>query len=96
MLEKFWRYNVKLAPLHILLTILLVVNILMSATREDYFFHYILMALPQVWILAIIPNLIFLVKNRKEHGAFQAFLTIALILPVPYVFIILLMRLIYV
>lgn len=96
MFEKFWKYNIKLSPLHIFLSILLLVNIMMSATRQDYFFNLILMALPQLWVISIIPNLIYYVRNRKETGSLQAFLTMVVLLPIPYLFIIIIMRIIYV
>jgi hypothetical protein len=95
MLKKYIRFNIKIFPMYIVLSFLLFVAIFLGEDGGEYI-KGVSTAIIQLVILALIPNIIYLIMNRKEPGNFLGFLGVIPIIPVPFVVIAVIMGVVYV
>jgi hypothetical protein len=95
MLKKYIRFNIKIFPMYIVLSFLLFVAIFLGEDGGEYI-KGVSTAIIQLVILALIPNIIYLIMNRKETGNFLGFLGVIPIIPVPFVVIAVIMGVVYV
>ncbi|MGR3765987.1 hypothetical protein [Rossellomorea sp. NS-SX7] len=95
MFRKFIRFNIKIFPMYIVLSFLLFVAIILGEDGGQYI-NGVLKAIFQLVILALIPNIIYLIINRRESGNFLGFLGMIPIIPVPFVVIAVIMGVVYV
>ncbi|MCF6136460.1 hypothetical protein [Pseudalkalibacillus berkeleyi] len=95
MFKQYIRFNLLLLPLYLLLGMALIIGILLTAEREGYFTHMAIVIL-QLWVLTIIPNIIYCVMKRNEPGNILGFLITLVVCPVPYFIIAVIMRVTYV
>ncbi|WP_223702314.1 hypothetical protein [Sutcliffiella deserti] len=93
---KYLRFNLVLLPLYLFFCMALILGIVLAAEKETYFKDMFLFVLPQYWVLLAIPNFIYLFLKRKEEGNTLGFLKLFILIPIPFIFITVLMRIIYV
>lgn len=93
-MRKYINYNFKLLPLHIFLYLCLFISILLTGDADDFLMP-VTAVTAQLYILGLIPNIVYAIKHRKEQGnLFGLSLTLP-ILFIPYIIIALIMRVFY-
>ncbi|OZM56960.1 hypothetical protein CIB95_09320 [Lottiidibacillus patelloidae] len=91
MFQKYKKFNFILLPLYLFLGLAMTLGILLTFDEEMYFepvFYLIL----QFWGIIGIVNLVYFIMKRKEVGNGKAFLQMFFLIPVPFVILALLMR----
>ncbi|RIW28932.1 hypothetical protein D3H55_20415 [Bacillus salacetis] len=86
MIMKFLKFNLKLLPAYVFLTLVFISGIVLTADKETYT-QDMAAVIAQITVVLLIPNIIYLIKNRKKSGIFIAFLVIVPIIPLPFIII---------
>ncbi|MGE7093323.1 hypothetical protein ACQKII_18090 [Lysinibacillus sp. NPDC048646] len=94
MFYKFMIFNIKLSPAYIILALALIFEIVLFG-REIYVSD-IVIAIAQIEFLLSIPNIVYMIRHRKESGSFLAFLGMILIIPQPYILIAIALWILYI
>jgi hypothetical protein len=91
MFENYKKFNLLLSPLYIILGLTLVLGVLFTYEEEMYVIHMFYVIL-QLWAIITIPNVFYFIWNRKEQGNGKAFLQYFFLMPVPFIVLAAIMR----
>jgi hypothetical protein len=94
LLSKYIKFNLQLSPAYVVIAFIFVIGIVLTGNRETYN-HDMAAVILQVTVLLIIPNLIFMIRHRKEKGSLLGLMAVVLIIPVPFILIAIIMRAVY-
>ncbi|SDQ93139.1 hypothetical protein [Virgibacillus salinus] len=88
------KFNLKMFPAYLVLSFLLLFNILLG-TEGDNYLKDISGAIFQLVILMLIPNVFYMVRHNEDKGNILGFLGIIPLIPLPFILIAILMRIVY-
>jgi hypothetical protein len=91
MFQKYKKFNLILSPLYVFLGMAMLLGILLTFEEEMYFVH-ILFLIIQLWAIIGIINIIYFIVKRKEVGNGKAFIKMFFLIPIPFVILAALMR----
>ncbi|MGE7093324.1 hypothetical protein ACQKII_18095 [Lysinibacillus sp. NPDC048646] len=94
MFSKFMIFNIKLSPVYIFFALLLIFGILLFGEKETYV-SFMVGIIPQLVFILFIPNVVYMIRHRKESGSFLALLSMILIIPLPFILVAIIMRILY-
>lgn len=80
--------------MYLFLCLLLIVAIALGH-YEGSFIVAVSFVILQIVILALIPNVVYMIKRRKEKGCIKGFFWMALVIPIPFVVIAVVMGMVY-
>ena len=95
MVKRFLRFNLKLSPAYLVISLVFVIGILLTGDEETYTTD-MATVIAQITLILILPNIFYMFKYRKEKGSFLGFLSIVPLIPVPFAFIAVIMKVTYV
>lgn len=95
MFNQFLKFNVKLSPVYLILAAVFIFGILLTGDEDTYVTDMIAV-IAQITLILIIPNLIYMFKNRKQNGSFLGLISMLPLIPIPFIILAVIMRLIYV
>ena len=84
MFQNYINFNKKLLALYILFFLSMILGIILTWDKSTYIQDMIFVVL-QIWLFITIPNIIYLIIKRKQTNAFNSFLKMVLLIPIPYI-----------
>jgi hypothetical protein len=95
MLEKYIKFNLKLSPAYLVLAFIFIFGIVLTGDKETYV-HDMKAVILQIMLLLFIPNVVYMIRHRKEQGSIIGLTAMLFIMPIPFILIAIIMRIIYV
>jgi len=93
--QNYLKFNIKLSPLYIFLCLVMTFQILLGANVKTYIEDMAFYVIPQYWFYSTIPNLIYLYRNRGKKGNLYGFLGVFVMLPIQYIVLAIVVRVIF-
>ena len=90
MLVSYIRYNFRWLPAYLILALILICGIILTGDRKTFFIDMIFV-IAQIFLLLLIPNIIYLFRHRDKKRSISGFLVTLMIIPLPFLVIVLLM-----
>lgn len=72
-MRKYLIYNLMFLPLHLFLYLCLFIGILLTGDADDFIMP-VAAVTAQLYILGLIPNIIYAIRHRKEHWSLSGLL----------------------
>lgn len=94
MFKEYLSFNPKIFPMYLFLVLTLIIAIVLGHYEGSYIVA-VLFVILQIVILALIPNIVYLIKHRKESGNIMGFFWMSLVIPIPFVVIAVVMGMVY-
>jgi hypothetical protein len=94
MFGRIVNFNIKLSPVYIVLSLILIGGIVLTGDEKTYVSD-MFAVIAEVVLILLVPNIIYTFRNRNERGSFIALLCMLPIIPLPFIFIALMMMIVY-
>ncbi|KSU61859.1 hypothetical protein AS034_13605 [[Bacillus] enclensis] len=95
MFKRYLRFNIKLFPLYLGLAFMLMIAIFFGEDGGK-FLEEAAIAIVQLSFIVLIPNIVYMFRHRRESGSLIGLLGMIPVIPVPFVLIAILLKVLYV
>ncbi|UNL87480.1 hypothetical protein [Priestia koreensis] len=95
MIGQFIKFNLKIFPLYFMVALMQFIGLIMWDNETISYVRGTLGAIAQVTFFLFIPNVIYAIKYRQEKGVLIGLSSMLPLIPIPYIIIAVIMKIVY-
>jgi len=95
MIGQFIKFNLKIFPLYFMVALMQFIGIIMWDNETISYVRGISGAIAQMTFFLFIPNIIYAIKYRKKREVLIGLLSMIPLIPIPYIIIAVIMKILY-